>query len=188
MEYLDIVDERGEPTGAVVARETAHRTGARHRTSHVWLARRRSAEPELLLQKRSADKDSHPGCYDISSAGHIPAGSDFLTSALRELREELGETARPDELIDCGLRRFSFQAKFHNAPFYDNQVSRVYLLWRDKPETAFSLQASEIESVRWTPLSACYDMARTGSPANCIWEEELDLLAAALLAGSPAQA
>ena len=37
MEYLDIVDENGQPTGQVVEREYAHRHGIRHRTSHVWL-------------------------------------------------------------------------------------------------------------------------------------------------------
>ena len=36
MEYLDIVDEMGNPTGEIVEREYAHRHGIRHRTSHVW--------------------------------------------------------------------------------------------------------------------------------------------------------
>ena len=41
MELLDIVDENGIPTGEVVEREKAHREGVRHRTSHVWIARKR---------------------------------------------------------------------------------------------------------------------------------------------------
>ena len=56
MEYLDIVDEKGQPTGQVVEREYAHRHGIRHRTSHVWLLRRRD-DVEILLQKRSLNKD-----------------------------------------------------------------------------------------------------------------------------------
>ena len=87
MERFDIVDEHGIPTGETVDRETAHAQGIRHRTSHVWIARKRDDRVELLLQQRSFDKDSHPGCYDISSAGHIPAGVDFVPSALRELEE-----------------------------------------------------------------------------------------------------
>lgn len=85
MEILDIVDERGVPTGETVERETAHARGIRHRTSHVWILRRRNQAVEVLLQKRSLQKDSHPGCYDISSAGHIPAGMGFVESAIREL-------------------------------------------------------------------------------------------------------
>ena len=36
------------------------------------------------------EKESFPGMYDTSSAGHIPAGEEPLPSALRELSEELG--------------------------------------------------------------------------------------------------
>ena len=91
MELLDLVDENGVPTGEVKERELVHRDGDRHRTSHVWLFRQRNGRWQVLLQKRSEQKDSHPGCYDISSAGHIPAGVDWVSSALRELEEELGK-------------------------------------------------------------------------------------------------
>ena len=109
------------------ARRTAFRL--RHRTSHVWLVRRKNGVLEVLLQKRSDEKDSFPGCYDISSAGHIPAGQGFVDSALRELKEELGVTAQPQDLFLCGQRSFQFSAVFHGKPFKDNQVSNVYLLW-----------------------------------------------------------
>ncbi|WP_330388539.1 NUDIX hydrolase [Butyrivibrio sp. ob235] len=89
MEYLDIVDENGNPTGETVERAYAHRNGVRHRTSHVWILRKREGKIQVLLQER-ADTKSLPGCYDISSAGHITAGQDFRESAVRELHEELG--------------------------------------------------------------------------------------------------
>ena len=89
-EWFDVVDEKGNPTGETVEREYAHRNGVRHRTAHLWLAREKNGCPQILLQKRSANKDSHPGCYDISSAGHIPAGVEYRESAVRELKEELG--------------------------------------------------------------------------------------------------
>lgn len=81
MEWLDVVDDQGNPTGETVERTKAHQKGIRHRTAHVWLMREHQGKVEILLQKRSAGKDSHPGCYDISSAGHIPAGVDWLSSA-----------------------------------------------------------------------------------------------------------
>ena len=104
MEILDVVDETGAPTGETVERAEAHREGVRHRTSHVWIARNRNGRIQLLLQKRCMQKDSFPGCYDISSAGHIPAGGEFASSALRELKEELGITAEEKDLIVCGDR------------------------------------------------------------------------------------
>ena len=95
MEYLDIVDERGNPTGETVSREEAHKNGILHRTAHVWVIRNADGRTEVLLQKRSDEKDSFPGMYDTSSAGHIPAGEEPLPSALRELSEELSINAAP---------------------------------------------------------------------------------------------
>ena len=66
-EMLDIVDENGVPTGQSVLRTTAHAEGLRHRTSHVWIVRRKNGRVQVLLQMRCAAKDSYPGCYDISS-------------------------------------------------------------------------------------------------------------------------
>ena len=40
MELLDIVDEKGNPTGEVKERALIHREGLLHRTSHVWIARK----------------------------------------------------------------------------------------------------------------------------------------------------
>ena len=179
MELLDIVDENGIPTGAVVSREKAHAQGIRHRTSHVWLARKREGKLEILLQKRCETKDSWPGCYDISSAGHIPAGVDFILSALRELQEELGVEATPEELIFCGNRHICADGNFHGQPFHDRQYSRVFALWRDQNE--FRLQKEEIDSVCWMELDACLEAVRQNTIAHCIYPEELEMVKAALM-------
>ena len=80
MELIDIVDEIGIPTGETIDRTVAHRTGVRHRTTHIWIVRKREGRIQILLQKRAKYKDSFPGCYDISSAGHIPAGDSYEIS------------------------------------------------------------------------------------------------------------
>ena len=178
MELFDIVDRFAQPTGLTVDRETAHTEGIRHRTAHVWILRRRGDRVEVLLQKRSKNKDSFPGCYDISSAGHIPAGVDFLPSALRELREELGLEARSSELHYCGRRAIQRHKVFNDRPFWDNQISNVYVLWRDVEPETLQLQCSEVESVMWMDFSACRRQVEAGSIPNCISTEELDLVAA----------
>lgn len=180
MEILDIVDAHGVPTGQTAERETAHALGLRHRTAHVWIMRRHGGALQVLLQKRSGSKDSYPGCYDISSAGHIPAGVDFIPSALRELREELGVEAAPGDLHYCGQRQFTFEAVFHGRLFRDNQVSNVYLLWLDREAEDFTLQAEEVSEVRWFDFAACRRAVAQNAFPHCIYEEELDMLAAAL--------
>jgi isopentenyldiphosphate isomerase len=161
MELLDIVDEDGLPTGETVVREVAHRHGIRHRTSHVWLLRIHNGKTQVLLQKRSLNKDSYPGCYDISSAGHIPSGDGFLQSALRELEEELGVKATAAELIYCGHRQFEYREMFHGQEFCDNQVSNVYALWKDMEGEEFVIQKSEVDTVLWMDWSRCIDMVKT---------------------------
>ena len=80
MELLDICNEEGFPTGETVERSRAHSEGILHRTAHVWVIREVDGRTQVLLQKRSMDKDSYPGMYDTSSAGHIPAGAEPFSS------------------------------------------------------------------------------------------------------------
>ena len=146
-EYLDIVDENGQPTGEIVDRETAHAKGILHRTSHVWIARKRDGKVQILLQKRAMHKSSFPGCYDISRACPIPAGDSYEVSAMRELEEELGVKADEKELIYCGDRKVIWDAVFFGKEFHDRQISRVFLLWLDRDD--FTMQEAEVDGVLW---------------------------------------
>ena len=180
-EYFDVINPAtGEPTGETVLRETAHLIGIPHRTAHLWIARHHDGHEELLLQKRCMQKDSYPGCYDISSAGHIPAGSGFVESALRELMEELGIPAEPRELLFCGDRYGEKDDCFYGRPFHDREYSRVFLLWRDLAEEAFTPQPDEVESVRWMPVADILAGMRDGTLPNCIVGEELAMVMKAM--------
>ena len=136
----------------------------------------RNGKTQALLQKRSLDKDSFPGCYDISSAGHIPSGDGFLESALRELKEELGVNATAAELIYCGHRQFEYREMFHGQEFWDNQVSNVYTLWRDMEAAEFIIQKSEVDTVLWMYWDVCIDMVKNMKAPNCIWIKELEMV------------
>lgn len=179
-EYLDIVDENGQATGLVVDRIIAHAQGIRHRTAHLWLVRNKDDVIQVLLQKRAKNKDAFPNCYDISSAGHIPAGEGFEASAVRELREELGITARENDLIFCADRNVVWDGYFNGKPFHDRQYSRVYMLWADIVEDEFALEQGEVESVRWMSLAECVFGVEKHLFENCIAMEELQILSNAL--------
>lgn len=180
MEYFDIVDENGIPTGETVEREKAHERGIRHRTAHVWIVRKVNGRTQILLQKRCKSKDSFPGCYDISSAGHIPAGADYISSALRELKEELGVSVKEEELKDCGMHRMDVNTEFYGKPFIDRQVSKVYLLHLDWEAEEFKVQEEEIESVIWMDFEECMQAVIHQSIPNCIDIKELEMLKAFL--------
>ncbi|RID54770.1 hypothetical protein BRARA_G02065 [Brassica rapa] len=70
-EHFDVLTKSGEKTGVSKPRSEIHRDGDYHRAVHVWIFV--ESTQELLLQLRSDDKDSWPGQWDISSAGHISA-------------------------------------------------------------------------------------------------------------------
>ena len=176
MEILDVVDENGNPTGQTVERKKAHEEGIMHRTSHVWLLRKKQGKVQILLQKRSETKESFPGCYDISSAGHIPAGMDFVESAIRELQEELGISVSNEDLVFCGDRTVIWDDSFYGRPFHDRQYSRVFILWWDMDEEEFIVQKEEVDSVHWMDLDECIEAVETNRIRHCIYTDELKMV------------
>ena len=156
MEFLDICDENGIPTGDTVERSTAHREDVRHRTAHVWIIRERDGKHEILMQKRSLSKDSFPGCFDTSSAGHIPAGSEPLQSAIRELYEELGITASEEDLDFAGIFRNHYEKVFYEKPFRDNEVSFVFVCKKPVDISDLTLQEEELSGAEWFDLMFVY--------------------------------
>lgn len=162
MEYLDIVDESGTPTGKTIARSIAHRDGILHRTAHVWVVRESEGRTEILLQKRSEEKESFPGMFDTSSAGHIPAGEEPIPSALRELEEELGIKAMAAQLHYAGTFRIRYEKVFHGGLFRDNEVTSVFVYSRPVDIGALVLQTSEVSEVRWFDLEKVWNEIQSG--------------------------
>src|SRR5882762_3903686 len=85
-EIFDVVNERDEVIGKR-PRSEVHSLGLMHRATHVLVFNKRG---QIFLQKRSMKKDRQPGLWDSSVSGHVDAGEDYDTCAVRELREEIG--------------------------------------------------------------------------------------------------
>ncbi|WVZ73340.1 hypothetical protein U9M48_021659 [Paspalum notatum var. saurae] len=155
-ERLDVLTAAGEKTGVSKARHAphlalagseVHRDGDYHRAVHVWIYSESTGE--LLLQRRADCKDSWPGQWDISSAGHISAGDSSLFSAQRELEEELGIKLPVNafELIFVFLQ----ECVINNGTYTNNEYNDVYLVTTltPIPLEAFALQESEVSAVRY---------------------------------------
>lgn len=159
MEYFDVVDMEGNPTGEVVERSIAHEKGIRHRTAHIWIVRPDEQDEdnyEALLQKRAKNKDSFPGRFDTSSAGHIQAGDEPLQSALRELKEELGIEATEKDLKFVGTFPIRYEMEFHEKLFKDSEIAFVYLYKKPVEKKNLVLQKDEVEAVEWFELENLY--------------------------------
>ena len=184
LELLDICGADGSPTGHVKERGMVHRDGDCHRTVHVWVVRKKpGGGAQLLLQKRSREKDAYPGCYDISAAGHIRAGDEWEISALRELEEELGIQAQREELRFIGYHEGYVEAVFWGQPFKDREVSAVYLYEKPVDTGGLILQKGEVEEVLFMEYGKIWEGIRDGSLPNCIYPEELFMIKKALAPG-----
>ena len=176
-----VLDENGEPSGQVRERTLVHLNGDWHRTSHVWVVRRRGdGGHDLLLQKRSREKDSFGGCYDISSAGHIPAGQDYLESALRELKEELGIAAEPEDLRLVGVHDGRYEGEFHGRIFKNHEKSHVFAYDNPVEIEKLKLQKEEVESVKWMRIEDVLAAVKAHAPGYCLFEDEIEMLSEVL--------
>ena len=177
MEYFDIRTADGALTGQTKERAQVHRDGDIHGTAHIWILRPgEEGSFDLLLQKRSPDKDSHPNCLDISTAGHLSAGQDYLEAALRELFEELGIQASPEELHFIGMHHSVFHGEYYGVPFHDDEISAVYLYTKPVDADKLKLQEEEVASVTWMRYEDCLRQVQAGSPEFCIYADELEML------------
>ena len=114
-ELFDVVDEqdrvlRQAPRSVVLANKWLHRA------AHIFVFNSRG---ELLVHRRSATKDECPNVCTSSASGHLAAGEDYATAAVRELEEELGLTS-PIELLGIipangAETSFEFSGLFHTV-------------------------------------------------------------------------
>ncbi|MBD3393193.1 MAG: NUDIX domain-containing protein [Chitinivibrionales bacterium] len=140
-EYVDIVDRNGNSLGRITQRSRVHWNGDWHRSAHLWIENGRG---EVLIQKRCLDKESHPGQWDVSCAGHVLAGDSTRQTALREAREELGVTISPLELRSLGTVRQCFT----DGNRHDNEIVDIFCVRRDLQPDTCVLQEDEVEAVR----------------------------------------
>lgn len=94
MEWLDVYDANGSPTGRVAERSTFLSKGEYFLCTHVILE---NTNGLFLIQKRSDTKQTRPGQWDIT-AGAVDTGETSLDGALREAKEEVGLTLPRDQM------------------------------------------------------------------------------------------
>lgn len=171
MEYLDELAEDGKKTGRTVERDIAHSKGILHGTSQIYIYRIKEGNIQILLQRRSPDKDSYPGCLDISCAGHVPSGLTYEENALKELSEELGLSLDMSRLDFIGIFRTTKKALFYGKPFHDEQLSAVYSSELDIEAENISFQKEEISEVLWMDSEKILSRLEEGDGEFCLNKE-----------------
>jgi len=158
LEPLDVLDERGNPTGRVKPRGDVHLDGDWHRSIHIWVVREGNM---VLLQRRANTKDLEPGKLDVSVGGHVRAGELFL-DAIREAEEELGLALRPGQLAYLGTAAAVRRYDTGPTPIVDREHQDVYVVLDDRALDDYQLQIDEVDTLYEVPLNAAIALFRNG--------------------------
>jgi len=142
-----------------------------HKAAHIWFV---NSDNEILVQKRAAHIESHPGEYDISAAGHLSAGDSPTEGALREIQEELGVKLNEDDLIKIG--EVSQEGVQHNGTYINREWNDVYVVRKDIPVNDFVIQEDELELVKYVPLKEFKEWITSGGENLVMHPEEFKLL------------
>ena len=169
-EYFDLLDENGNKTGKIKLRTEVHRDGDWHKAVHIWIINNKG---DVLLQRRCATKDSNPNMLDISSAGHLSAGDDSLSGAIRELKEELNLDVNKEELQFIKTLKRSSK---YTSTFINNEFDDLYILRTDKTINDMKFQEDEISEIFFVPYKKFKEMVNNKQPDLLMHNEEFDIL------------
>jgi isopentenyldiphosphate isomerase len=134
-ELFPLVNAQGEVVGSARRGQVHGNPDLIHPVVHCLVV---NAAGDLLLQRRSMDKDVQPGRWDTSVGGHVDLGESVDDALARELREEIGVEA------DGAQLRFLYRYLMRSAI-----ETELVHTWMCVSEGPFQRQASEIDELRF---------------------------------------
>lgn len=171
MEYFDILDENRKPTGKVKTREEAHAKGLWHSGIHVWVVNDKN---QLLIQKRTANKKTHPNEWTVTIGGHISSGEDSITTCIKEAKEEIGmEIAESDLEFICTTKT---QTVHNNNTYFNNEFRDIYLVRRNLNVDKLSLQKDEVAEIKFIDVEKFKEKIDNKDPKFVTHYEEYNQL------------
>ena len=147
MELWDLVDAERHPLGMVHERGTPIPQGCYHVTVHICVF---NAESQILIQKRTDDREVFPGLWDISAAGSALTKETSREAAHRETLEEIG--------LDHDFTYEQAYLTVHGSSF----LADWYLVDDDCDLDSLSIQKEEVAEIRWASLDEILAMKRSG--------------------------
>jgi len=145
-ELIDIYDSENRPAGLTVMKSEANRKGLWHQGVIVVIY---DDDGNVLLQRRSPEKDPYPNRWTVSASGHVRAGEAVSDAAIRETQEEIGITLEESELGNPLVWK-------HQKRYSESVIRALFLniffVRRNMNATNLILQETEVCDARWFPL------------------------------------
>lgn len=146
-ELIDVLNEDGTKTGEIETRKHVHKNGLWHKVIVVAII---DKDGHLLMQKRSKKKNTNPGKWDVSVAGHVSAGQTSIEAAIREVKEEIGISLKEDDLKYMFTYKNGHKIKEN---YYSNHIFDFYLVQKEEIDlNTIKMQESEVEKVELCDL------------------------------------
>lgn len=151
MEFWDVLDSDGNFTGRTTVRgKNCLKPSEYHAVVHIWIL---SSDKRWLIQKRAFSKPFMRGEW-AATGGAVISGEKPISSAKRELFEELGIPTNPDEL------------KFYKRLKRKSAFVDVFFVKTDIKISELKLQRSEVANAKWVTLEELKNMIDDGSYHN----------------------
>ena len=151
MEYFDLYTYDRKPLGKKVLRGAPIPFGEYHIVVQVMTV---NSKGEILLTQRVPEKTSG-GKWECSGGCAI-SGENSRGAAVRELFEETGISASPDELeLDWTITT-------------DSMLRDFYVVVKDMPLEKLRLQVAEVCAAKWVSFERLCEMSQNGQTTRTV--------------------
>ena len=151
MEYFDLYTVDRKALGKKIQRGAPIPKGEYHIVVQIMTI---NSSGEILLTQRVPQKTSG-GKWECSGGGAI-SGETSRTAAVRELYEETGISASPDEIsLEWSITT-------------DSMLRDFYIVNKNVPLQNIRLQSAEVCAAKWVSLSRLEEMVRSGQTTRTV--------------------
>ena len=157
MELTDIYNKNWEKTGRIIDRHDSSVTLSDEEYILVigcWVF---NSKKQILLTKRSPEKKFAPNLWE-NTGGHAEIGETAAEAIVRELVEETGIEAKPEEMIEIG------------RAVKPGALAVEYVVFKDVPAEDIKLLPGEPCEARWVSEEEFDHMIKTGEVAPSVAE------------------
>lgn len=147
VELLDVYDANKIRSGKIICRGDEIKSGEHILVAHLCVF---NSKGEMLIQRRSLEKDRYPGCWDVSAGGFVKSGESSEYALIRETKEELGISVKAPELEFIMCETFSFV------------LDDFFFLRAELDTSGLKIQPQELSKVKYAPAAEIMSMLESG--------------------------
>lgn len=156
MEYWEVLDGEGKPTGEIMKKydKEVFDRGFYHLGSDVWII---NSNNKILIQKRSPLKKLEPNVWAMTG-GSVIVGENSLKTIVREAKEELD--------IDIDINKLKLITKFRTG----NVWIDTYILKCDYDISKMRFCKEEVQDAKWATWEEIDELVKKGQFIKHRWE------------------